>query len=416
MTTSVTIIGGGVVGAACAYFLRRANCDVTIIEQHQFGSGCSHANCGFVCPSHVLPLATPAVLKEGIVSLFRPNGPLRVAPRFDLALWSWLWQFARNCYRSQTILSAKAIHALLQSSRGLFDQIIKDERLTCEWETRGILFVFASEKHFNKYQLVNQRLLSEFGIGAERLDRDALLTREPSLRDGLPGGWYFDTDAHLKPDRLMSELKALLSRQGVSILENSPVTGFTISGTKITAIRISDSEVPTDQVVIAAGAWSPILSRQLGFRLPIQPGKGYSITFSKPDVSPKQPLIFEEHRVAITPFRDSLRVGSTMEFAGYDTTLNHRRLNYLLDVANSYLCTPLTGSVLHRWYGWRPMTPDSVPIIDRSPAFSNLFLATGHNMLGVAMAPATGKLLAELLTNSTPHLDPAPYSMKRFLH
>ena len=156
------------------------------------------------------------------------------------------------------------------------------------------------------------------------------------------------------------------------------------------------------------------MGRHLGCRLPIQPGKGYSITMPRPSLCPRRLLIFEEHRVAVTPLRSGYRLGSTMEFAGYDATLDRRRLDLLRDAARRYLQEPLAEPVQEEWFGWRPMTYDGKPIIDRSPAVSNVVIAAGHNMLGLSMAPATGKLVAELLANRPPHLDPAPYSVRRF--
>jgi D-amino-acid dehydrogenase len=156
------------------------------------------------------------------------------------------------------------------------------------------------------------------------------------------------------------------------------------------------------------------LNAELGCRVPIQPGKGYSLTMPRPAVCPTYPLIFEEHRVAVTPFASGYRLGSTMEFAGYDDTLDRSRLGLLTDAAKLYLKDPFAEPVQEEWWGWRPMTSDSVPVIDRAPAASNVLIAAGHNMLGLSMAPATGKLVAEMLSGGATHIDPAPYSLKRF--
>ena len=169
-----------------------------------------------------------------------------------------------------------------------------------------------------------------------------------------------------------------------------------------------------DHFVIATGAWAPLLNRELGCRVPIQPGKGYSMTMPRPRLCPAHPLILEEHRVAVTPMRSGYRLGSTMEFAGYDTRLDRRRLELLRAGARHYLHEPYGEPVEEEWFGWRPMTYDSMPIIDRSPAMANVLIAAGHNMLGMSMAPATGKLVAELLSGTPPHVDPAPYSLTRF--
>jgi D-amino-acid dehydrogenase len=169
-----------------------------------------------------------------------------------------------------------------------------------------------------------------------------------------------------------------------------------------------------DAFVVAAGALTPMFAQQLGCRIPIQPGKGYSITMSSPKRAPKIPVIFEEHRVAVTPMRTGYRLGSTMEFAGYDATLNRRRLEILRRAAGHYLHEPFGDVTEEEWFGWRPMTYDSRPIIGFSPALSNVMISAGHNMLGVSMAPGTGRLVAELLGREKPHVDPAPYAATRF--
>ena len=166
--------------------------------------------------------------------------------------------------------------------------------------------------------------------------------------------------------------------------------------------------------VVAAGAWTPLLNEQLGCRVPIQPGKGYSLTMPRPAVCPKIPLIFPETRVAVTPFQSGYRLGSTMEFAGYDESIRPERLQLLKDGAAGYLSEPYCEPVLEEWFGWRPMTYDSLPIIDRSPKYENVIIAAGHNMLGLSMAPATGKLVAELAGGPSPHIDPKPYRAGRF--
>jgi D-amino-acid dehydrogenase len=180
-------------------------------------------------------------------------------------------------------------------------------------------------------------------------------------------------------------------------------------------VATSQGELSAEAFVLAAGAWTPLVGKQLGCRLPIQPGKGYSLTMARPGRCPVFPLLFEEHRVAVTPMRSGYRLGSTMEFAGYDATLNRRRLDLLRQGASHYLHEPFCEPVEEEWYGWRPMTYDGKPIIDRSPRLPNVLIAAGHNMLGLSMAPATGKLVAEILGgDAAPHIDPAPYALSRF--
>jgi D-amino-acid dehydrogenase len=207
----------------------------------------------------------------------------------------------------------------------------------------------------------------------------------------------------------MASWRGLLEARGVTVHEDCEFRGFERQGRLARAAATSRGPLPAEAFVVATGAWTPILRRHLGCPVPIQPGKGYSITMGRPAHCPAIPLIFEEHRVAVTPMQSGYRLGSTMEFAGYDTSLNRRRLDLLRDGARHYLQEPLGEPVLEEWYGWRPMTSDGKPIIDRSPALANVWVAAGHNMLGLSMAPATGRLVAELLGGVSPHLDPAPY-------
>lgn len=413
MSQSVVVIGGGVIGAACAYYLNRAGWSVTVADRGRFGAGCSHGNCGFVCPSHVLPLAVPGTVRSGLKALFQRNGPLRIKPRLDPALWAWLYRFARRCNARDMLAAGHAIQALLNSSRRLYDEILSAEAIDCEWQAKGMLFVFQTKPAFEHYVAADRLLREEFGLGAKRFDGTALTDLEPALKPGLAGGWFYDTDAHLRPDRLMSEWQRILTKRGVVIREDCEVKSFARDGSTAPAIVTDQGEFSADAFVVATGAWTPLLNRELGCRIPIQPGKGYSITMPRPARCPSYPLIFEEHRVAATPMRSGYRLGSTMEFAGYDSTLNRKRLDLLRAGASHYLQEPAAEPVLEEWFGWRPMTPDGLPVIDRSPAMSNVLIAAGHNMLGLSMAPATGKLIAELLTGAAPHLDPAPYAVKR---
>jgi D-amino-acid dehydrogenase len=414
MSSRLVVIGGGVVGACCAYYLAKAGARVTVLDRGRFGMGCSHANCGYVCPSHVLPLAAPGAVWSTLKTLFRRNSPLKVRPATALANLGWFLGFARRCNERDMLAAGRAIQALLNSSRSLFDELIRTERIDCEWATRGLLFVFQSRKAFDHYAHTDDLLRARFGMGARRFDGDAVSALEPALVSGLAGGYLYEGDAHLRPDRLMGELRRVLGSLGVEVREDCEVTGLVRQNGTATAVRTSNGEIAADRFVVAAGAWTPLLNRELGCRVPIQPGKGYSITYPRPAACPTHPLIFEEHRVAVTPFRTGYRLGSTMEFAGYDDRMNRDRLSILTEGARPYLREMPAALPEEEWWGWRPMTCDGLPVIDFAPAATNVLIAAGHNMLGLSMATATGRLVAEMLGDAKPHLDPAPYALKRF--
>jgi D-amino-acid dehydrogenase len=201
---------------------------------------------------------------------------------------------------------------------------------------------------------------------------------------------------------------------GVEIHEQEMLRSFNEFGQEVVGVQTDRGEHAADVVVIATGAWTPLLHRILGVKVPIQPGKGYSITMARPPMCPTLPMIFEEHRTAITPFADRFRIGSTMEFAGYDDSLNRRRLQMLKDNAAIYMKTPTAEPVLEEWWGWRPMVFDGRPIIGFTPKHSNVVIAAGHGMLGLSMATGTGKLVTELVTGAKPHVDASAYRVERF--
>lgn len=409
----MVVVGGGVIGAACAHYVRLSGRAVTLIEQGRFGRGCSHGNCGYVCPSHVLPLAGPGALRSTLKTLLARNSPLKVRWRLDPAMWSWFWRFARRCNDADMLAAARGIQGLLVSSRSLYDELLKTTLDDVEWETQGLLFVFRSPAAMHHYAETDRLLRGEFGLGATRYDGPALCELEPAIKPGCAGGWHYATDGHLRPDKLMLAWRRVLHSQGVEIREECELRQVAVDRRLIRGVVTNHGEIPADQVIVATGAWTPLLRHVLRCSVPIQPGKGYSLTMRRPAVCPRIPMIFEEHRVAVTPFQSAYRLGSTMEFAGYDTSLHPDRLRLLRDATAIYLREPEAEPMLESWYGWRPMTPDGLPFIGRVPGIDNLFLAAGHGMLGVSMSPATGRLVAELLSGATPHVDPRPYAVGR---
>lgn len=410
----VVVVGGGIVGLCSAWYLQRAGWQVTVLDRGGMGAACSHANCGLVCPSHVLPLAEPGAISAALKALLKPASPFRIRPRLDPSLWAWLWSFARRCNQRSMLAAARGIQPLLESGMHEYRQWAERGELECEWQSAGLLFVYQHAAELEKYAATDRLLSEHFHEPAQKLSPQQALALEPALRETIAGGWYYPHDAHLRPDVLIASLREQLLAAGVQLIEHCHVANMHGSGQHARQLETSRGEYTADAFVFACGAWSPQLHALLGCGLPIQPGKGYSITTPRPDVCPRIPLIFPEHRVAVTPMRSGYRLGSIMEFAGYDESITPARLDLLRRGAAPYLREPLGKPELETWYGWRPMTPDSLPIIDRTPRWGNAFMATGHNMLGLSMAPATGKLIAELVSQQTPHLDPAPYRASRF--
>jgi D-amino-acid dehydrogenase len=410
----VIIVGGGVIGTACAHYLVRTGFRVTVLDADRMGQACSHGNCGLVCPSHVLPLAEPGAIRSALKAMLSPDAPFSIRPRVDLRLWSWLWHFAWRCNHRDMLDAGQAIQAILESSLVEYQRLVEGERIECEWQRRGLLFVYRSPTALESYATTNDLLSETFHAPARKLAVEELLALEPSLKTDVAGGWYYDHDAHLRPDKLLRSWRDHLQASGVEFREQVQVHGFDHADGKASVARTSQGTFVADEFIVATGATTPFLEQELGCRIPIQPGKGYSLTMPRPADCPQIPMIFPEHRVAVTPMASGYRLGSIMEFAGYDSSIQPERLALLKTAAACYLREPWCDPVEEVWYGWRPMTWDSLPIIDRSPRAANVWVAAGHNMLGLSMAPATGKLVAELVAGIPPHIDPRPYRISRF--
>jgi D-amino-acid dehydrogenase len=411
--SDVLILGGGVIGLACAIYLLDAGRSVTVLDQGTAGCAASHGNCGTLTPSHAAPLATPDALRSAIGWLFKPDAPLRIKPRIDPALLRWLLGFARHCNWRDAMQAAAAKAPLLVRSRELIEELVVREHLACEFNAIGTLNVYRDAANFEHARSLLQRF-ANLGIRVDVLDAEATLAVEPALKPGVAGAFFHPGDAQLRPDRYVAELARAVRAKGGLIEEHTRVDGVVREGAHIANVATSNGDFSGREVVLALGAWSPQLARQVGLRIPIQPGKGYSITYTRPTRCPRIPLTLKEPSVCVTAWESGYRLGSTMEFAGYDNSLNRTRLDALRRGAAQFLHESEGPAVVEEWYGWRPMTPDDLPVLGRAPGVDNLILATGHGMLGVTLSAVTGLLVSEVVAGRSVSFDLAPFAATRF--
>jgi D-amino-acid dehydrogenase len=411
----IIVVGAGVIGLACALALLEAGRGVRVIDSGAIGGGASHGNCGTITPSHAPPLAAPGMVAVALRWMLTPDAPLYIKPRVDPLLWRWLLGFAARCNPRDWQRSAQAKAALLNDSRARLARWVRDHSLECEFAEAGVDYVFRDPRAFADEQL-EMAALRELGVAVEAIDGRGYEAIEPALKPGVAGAIRFDGDAVLRPDRYVDELARLVRARGGEIVEHCAFEAVDTASAGVT-LRSSQGALKAREVVFATGAWSPRLAAAIGFaglRRAMQPGKGYSITYSAPSLVPRRPIVLRERSVCVTAWGSGFRLGSTMEFSGYDETLNERRLAALERGAAEYLRRPVGPEVREKWYGWRPMCIDDVPLIGRVPGHDGQWIATGHGMMGVSMSAATGQLVADLVTGTAPAIDPAPYSPARF--
>jgi len=408
----VIIIGGGIIGGFTAYYLLEKGWSVTVVDKGGFGQEASSGNCGLIVPNHILPLNSLGIMAKAFKWMLSKDSPLYIKPRLDAGLMKWFCQFAWHARPKAILESAMGRHALLQSSFKLYPEFIQAENVACDWHMGGSLHLYRSDRAWNDYHRTDA-MLRRFGIQAEPLDRKTVLGLVPALGNGVSGGWLYSQTAHLRPEQLLSELRRILLGRGVQILENCPVRSFQQYNDRAVSIVTRNRKIAADAFVLATGAWAPDFEKILGCRLPIQPGKGYSVTMDRLPAFPEIPCFFEEESMVSTPWPDACRLGGTMEFSGFDTHLNSQRLNVLTRGFEGYSNQWQSSSSKEEWCGFRPMTMDGLPFIDHSSRLKNVVIAAGHNMIGLSAAPATGKLVAEIMDKAPPHIEQHRYRIDR---
>ncbi len=409
----VLIIGGGIIGVSAAYFLARAGTNVTVIEKGEIGSGCSYGNAGLICPGHSEPMPAPGVLTQGLKWLLDTESPFYIKPRLNSDLIRWLWRFQTFCNQNWFDTAVPLIRDLQRASLALYQEIIKEEKLDCHFEKRGGLTVFLTERGF-EHGRHEAAALQRFGLQMAVLDATAVRSMETAVHPNVIGGIHMQEDAHITPDLFVTGLAQAAEGYGATFMTQTEVLGFETAKGRIAAVQTTRGKMRANQIILAAGAWTAPIVRDLDLNLPLQPAKGYSITVKRPSHSPQMYLYLGEAKVAVTPMGPHLRFAGTLELAGFDFAINQRRVNAILRAADSYLADSEERELVEIWRGMRPVTPDGLPYIGRTRRYNNLIVAAGHAMLGLSMGPITGKLVAEVVGEERPSLELIPFQVDRF--
>lgn len=422
MSKSILIIGGGVVGLCTAYYATQKGHRVTVVERGAPDhDGCSLGNAGLIVPSHFVPLAAPGMVSLGLRMMFNPESPFYVRPRLDADLLRWGWKFCRAANADHVQRAAPLLRDLTLASRSCFAELAQQWDNDFGLVQKGSLMLCKSEHALAEEAKTAERARA-LDIPAEVLTAEQVAQREPNVRMDIAGGVYFPLDCHLNPPQLMGRLTRALAESGATFCWSTEVTGWrigrerTLGRSSIEAVQTNRGELTADEYVLAAGAWSPHIVRGLGINLPLQAGKGYSLTLPHPKQKPNMPCILTEARVAVTPMGEALRFGGTMEIAGMDTSINPARVRGILKSVPKYFpdFSPDDFRDVPAWCGLRPCSPDGLPYVGRFKRFANLSVATGHAMLGVSLGPITGKLIAEVLSEEQPSIGLEMLSPERY--
>lgn len=410
--SSVIVVGGGVIGLCCGYFLSKAGHRVTIVDRDPSRrESCSDRNAGMIVPSHFTPLAAPGMVSLGLKWMLNRRSPFAIRPRPDAELVRWCWQFFRHANRRHVADTRELLRDLSLESRALFDQLA--DELGFDLVGRGLLMLCKSEAALAEERDVAEAANS-IGVRAEVCSPERLRELDPDAYMDAVGGVWFPQDAHLDSIQFLDALRQGIENNGGTFLADE-VVDFEYANAAVLGVALASGErISADRFVIAGGAWSPALAKRLKLRLPMQGGKGYSFTLTNPPQLPQLCSLLKEGRVAVTPMGESLRVAGTMEICGNDLSIATLRLRGIIDSFCQFFpaFSPSDFDGIEPWSGLRPCTPDGLPYIGPVPRIENTIVATGHAMIGLSLAPITGRLVTDLCgegASTDRRLDPARF-------
>lgn len=415
--SKVTIIGGGIIGLSSAYYLNKSGWEVTVIDKGDFNDNCSYGNCGYICPSHFIPLATPGIVKQGLKWMWNSKSPFYVQPRFDWNLINWGLKFIRSATKDHVETAAAPLRDIAILSKREYESWLATPHFDFAYQHKGLLEIFQTEAGGEHAKHTVEKA-QELGLtDTVLLSKDELQALEPQTRINGLGAILFNCDAHCYPNKLMQNLLTHLRNSGVKLIANEEVMKFEKNANKVQKIITASNVYESDEVIIATGSWGRQTAKLLSVKIPLMPGRGYSVTLEDSPYKVNYPAVLLEGRAAITPMDgNKIRFGGTMEITSHKTPPRMNRVQGILDAVKRFypdfdVPLPTKEKI---WYGYRPCSADGLPYIGRVKKYSNVTVATGHSMLGLSLGAGTGLLVDAILNNKKTEMDMNPFAVERF--
>ena len=411
----VLVIGGGVIGLCSAYYLSQAGYCVRVLEGDSTSptTSCSDGNAGMVVPSHFIPLAAPGVISQGLKWMLNPKSPFFLRPRLDLDLARWIWLFARHSNRHHVENSKILLRDLSLESRRLHVELSESENYPLV--QKGLLMLCQSEEGLEEEIEVAQRA-HEIGLEAEVCHPQRLKDLDPQAHISALGGIWWPQDCHLSPENFLRALRQAVIRNGGEFIQNQALA-LESNHRQITGVKTDQGRTEkADSYVLAGGIQSTGLTRHLGLKMPMQGGKGYSLTTRSLSHQPLLCSLLKEGRVAVTPMGSSLRIAGTMEICGKNQSISKARVLGIIESFCKFYpeYSPEDFLNLSPWVGLRPCSPDGLPYLGKPSKHDNLVIASGHAMMGLSLAPISGYLVKQLISGERPCFDLSPLHPNRF--
>lgn len=400
------IIGAGVAGLAAAYYLQKTGRQVTVFDKTSGANNCSHGNAGLIAPRHIIPLASPGVITTGLGWMLKKESPFYIKPRLNKNLIQWLWLFKKAATAKRVKAAGPLLRDLLFRNQDLLIQLEEEESLEFNFHKNGHLTLCETVLGLES-QAKNALIAQKLGVPTEILTPEEVWKMDPNAPKNISGAVYYPKDAHLYPNELMDGLLDLLKKKGVNFEINTEITSIheiAEGGVEITSA--SGQNFTGSELVLCAGSWTPNLTKNLDVNIPVQAGKGYSITLKNPPHLSSYNYLIAEKKVAITPMGDHMRFAGTMEIVGLDKSITPAKVNALkksiLEYYPEYRMEDLDKEEV--WVGLRPCSPDGLPYIGKLKHYQNIYISTGYSMVGMSLGFAGGEMIGQLITTGEAEL------------
>jgi len=401
MKDRVIIIGAGAMGIFSAYYLNKSGYQVLLFDDHHIPGlhSCSSSNAGMLVPSHFTPIATPSMVREGILSLLNHKAPFGIKWSGNPALYSFLLKMLVSSFGGRSDLKMNTLSQFHLQSLKEYDQIKESDEIDLFLNHSGLVMVSQKQKTFELDKKTAKKA-SDLGIPTEIWSAEEYAAKNPHLHPRLNGAVYYPWDGKVDPYPMLKSMVHWLKQQGVDILENTPVSGFVVENNKIIAVKSGSQQYPTSQVLITAGIASPVLAKHFNTHIPIQPARGVSFSFKNEMDSLSHPTILQDAHVAITPYPHYTRIAGHFELGERSRKFSLCRLNRLVATVRSHYPTWVftKPEIKNIWTGFRPVSPDGLPMIGKIPGWENVWLNTGHAMMGISLAPVSGNMITQMIS------------------
>ena len=413
---NVVVIGGGIIGLSSAFYLQRSGHSVSVIDKGDFSDNCSYGNAGYICPSHFIPLATPGIVWKGLKWMLNSRSPFYVRPSLNSDLVDWGIKFIKSATNKKVEAAAIPLTEIAKLSQHEYKSWTSLPGFDFSYEQKGLFEIFQTHS-VAAHAAETVTKAKKLGLDVALLSYDELQRMEPQTKINALGAIFFKSDAHLYPNKLMKDLLTHLRANGVQLISNAEVKGFEKGGKSVTKVITSKNAYDAEVIIIAAGAWSRDVAAMVNAKIPMMPGRGYSLTLENSGYQLNHPSILVEGRVAVTPMdKNKIRFGGTMEVVPVSAAPRYHRVEGILNSVKKFfpefnVPMPSTDKL---WFGYRPCSADGLPYIGRIKSYDNVIVASGHSMLGLSLGAGTGKLVSEMINETPASINISPFAVERF--